>query len=442
METFSVFRMFAICWFIFSILGLREADAEVLRLNSAVQEALSNSPKIQKAKSQYSEAEWKKIETYSGFLPNLSANVSYLFDKRYVFFDVNLAGNSMSIPQVVPTTNYYLSAQWSLFDGFTSVNRYRSAEAFKEASKNEYGWARFLLEREVILLFYQALVAKEFKTVAEQNLNALENHLKNVRLFRKAGSSTNYDVLRVEVQLNEAQTELMNASNNLEIALGRLSESMGRELNVDDVDGVLPKLNTNLLAEITEPKTEDRGDLESLRQKVEGFRYQENSSERYWVPRITLSGQYQYYNNRDDRFDDFDKFRDAFQYGLILTWNIFDGMTSISRSKQSIEQKYQAEKSLRQAQLKAKRDFDLWKKKFSYFCKVFDARLDSIIKSEESVRLSLEGQRVGSRTNTDVLDAEAELYRAKAGALTAQIGAIEAILNLEMTMGKKLIDFY
>lgn len=76
METSSVFRMFAIYWFIFSILGLREADAEVLRLNSAVQEALSNSPKIQKAKSQYSEVEWKKIETYSGFLPNLSAIAS------------------------------------------------------------------------------------------------------------------------------------------------------------------------------------------------------------------------------------------------------------------------------------------------------------------------------------------------------------------------------
>lgn len=418
------------------------AGAEVLRLNEAIQEALVNSPKLQKTQSQYYEAKWKTKETYSGFLPSLSANVSYLFDKRYVFFDVNLGATPLSIPQVVPTTNYYLTAQWSLFDGLSSTNRYRSSESFERASKIDYDWMSFQLEREVTLLFYQAIAAKELRIVATQNLNALENHLKNVRLFKKAGASTNYDVLRVEVQQSEAQTDLMNAADNVEITRARLSEALGRDIDVEDVDGVLPKLKANLVADIKEAKIEDRKDLESLQQKVEGLRYQESAAEKYWVPRIAVTGQYQYYNNRDDRFDDFDKFRDAFQYGLVLTWNIFDGMTSIAKSKQSLEQKYQSEKTLRQAQLKAKRDVDLWKRKYVYYCNIYESRLDNIVKSEESVRLAQEGLHAGTRTNTDVLDAEAELYRAKAGALNAQIGAIEAVMNLEMSMGKKIVDLH
>ncbi|MNL23369.1 Outer membrane efflux protein [compost metagenome] len=127
--------------------------------------------------------------------------------------------------------------------------------------------------------------------------------------------------------------------------------------------------------------------------------------------------------------------------GLSLTWNIFDGMTSISRSKQSVEQRYQVEKNLYQAELKAKRDFDLWKRKFIYFCAVYESRLSDVTKSQESVRLSREGQRLGSRTNTDVLDAEAELYRARAGVVNAQMGAIEALANLELSTGQPMVQY-
>lgn len=418
-----------------------QARADGLRLPEALQEALDNSPKVQRSESQYRETSWKKTESYSGFLPTLTADASYLFDKKYALVDVNLGGNPLSIPQIIPTTNLALTARWSLFDGFSSTNRYRSSSAFEKSAKDDFDWTRFQVEREVTVLFYKALAAKELKAVAEQNVRALEDHLKDVRLFKKVGSSTNYDVLRVEVQMSEAQSELMNATDNVEVARARLSEALGQDADVKEVDGALPRLKAGLVSNVTELKMSERKDLESLREKAEGFRHQEDSAERYWVPRIALVGQYQYYNNRNDRFDDYDNFRDAYNYGIALSWNLFDGMTSIAKSKQSIEQKYQAEKTLRQAELKAKRDFDFWKRKYIYYCSVYEARLNDIVKAEESVRLSREGQKVGARTNTDVLDAEAELYRAKAGAVNAQVGAIEAVVNLELSTGEKLVQF-
>ncbi|ASD63794.1 TolC family protein [Bdellovibrio bacteriovorus] len=418
-----------------------QSQAAGLHLQDAVNEALNNSPKVQKSGSQYRETDWKKTESYSGFLPTLSAQASYLFDKKYALVDVNLNNVPLAIPQVVPTTNAYLTAQWSIFDGFASTNRYLSANAFSESAKNDFDWTRFQVQREVTVLFYKALAAKELKAVAEQNVRALEDHLKDVRLFKKVGSSTNYDVLRVEVQMSEAQSELLNATDNVELSRGRLSEALGMDQDVAEVDGILPRLSPDVVAKLENATLEDRKDLQALRLRAEGFKHQEDSAEKYWVPRISLIGQYQYYNNRNDRFDDFDQFRDAYQFGVMLNWNLFDGMTSISRSKQSIEQKYQAEKTVRQAELKSQRDFDMWKKKFLYYCKVYEARLNDISKSEESVRLAREGQKVGARTNTDVLDAEAELYRARAGAVNAQVGAIEAIVNLELSTGQQLVNF-
>lgn len=417
------------------------AQSESLTVGQAVDEALGHSPKVQKSESVYRETGWKKTESYAGFLPTLTASGSYLFDKKYALTDVNIGNGPLTIPQIVPTTNFLLTAQWSVFDGFRSMNRYWSAESFEESSKDDFDWTRFQVEREVVVLFYKALAAKELKTVAEQNVRALEDHLKDVRLYKKVGSATNLDVLRIEVQMSEAQSELLNATDNVDSTKARLSEALGEDKDVASVGGVLPQLKADLVSKLEKMNHEGRKDLKALQARADGFRHQEDASERFLVPQVSLFGQYQYYNNRDDRFDDYDKFRDAYQYGVMLTWNLFDGMSSISKSKQSIEQKYQAEKTLRQAELKAQRDFDFWKRKFVYFCSVYESRKNDIVKAEESVRLSREGQKVGARTNTDVLDAEAELFRAKAGAVNAQIGAIEAIVNLELSTGEKLVQF-
>ena len=64
--------------------------------------------------------------------------------------------------------------------------------------------------------------------------------------------------------------------------------------------------------------------------------------------------------------------------------------------------------------------------------------MGDITKSKESVRLAKEGRRVGTRSNTDLLDAESDLYKSEAGAISAQIGAMEALINLELSVGHKI----
>lgn len=416
------------------------AFAADLTLKDAVRSAAENSPKVQRARSVAEEASWKRVEAASTYWPTLQGGLTYLTDKKYLLTDINFGGTPMSIPAIVPTTNYSLTAQYALFDGFASTNRYRAASTMEDAASHEYDWTRFQSDRETTLQFYRTLAAKTLKEVAEANIKTLEDHLRDVHLFKKAGVSTNYDVLRVEVQVSEARSELMNATDNIEIAKGRLSELLGGE-EVSGVIGSLPVPELTMIGGLDASAVERRRDLQALKEKTDALSLQESAAGRHWVPRLSAFGTYQSYNNRTDRFNDSDNFRDAYQVGLNLTWNFFEGFSSVAKSREALEQRVQAEKSLQISRLRAKQDFDVWKRKFAYSCTVYKARVGDIEKSKESVRLAREGLRVGVRTNTDLLDAEAELFRAQAGAVNAQIGAIEALVNLELSTGQKLYDF-
>jgi outer membrane protein TolC len=62
-------------------------------------------------------------------------------------------------------------------------------------------------------------------------------------------------------------------------------------------------------------------------------------------------------------------------------------------------------------------------------------------RSSEAVRLAKEGRRAGARTSSELLDAELDLFRARAGVVNAQVGMIESLIQLELATGKELVEW-
>ncbi|MGZ3805810.1 MAG: TolC family protein [Pseudobdellovibrionaceae bacterium] len=426
----------------FSFQCLAEGLEGKLTVEQAIRESTEHSPRLQKAKAVREESSWKKTEALNTYLPTLTAQANYLFEKKYLLTDVKLNPTQpeVSIAQVIPTTLFTLTGTLPIFEGGAGINRYSSASSFSSASEKEYDWTEFQISREVILQFYKTLAAKELLQAAEQNLGILQDHLKDVKLFKKAGVSTNYDVLRVEVQVSEAESEVLNATDNLSVARGKLAETMGLDSDQRILEGTWPSFNAKKTEPLTKAHLTTRSDLKALELRSEGAKSLSQAASSYWIPRLSLFGQYQYYNNRNDQYNDWSKYRDAYQVGLSMTWNLFDGMTSIARNHQVFQESVQSDKSLVQARLKASQDLELWKRKYLYYGTVFRARQNDVTKSEESVRLARQGKKVGTRTDTDILDAEGELFRARAGMVNAQMGALESLVNLELTTGEKLLD--
>lgn len=418
-------------------------NAKALTLDEALNEAITKSPLIEKSKSATEEAKWKKLEGRSGFLPTVSANANYLFSKKYALTNVRLgaATTDTIVPQIIPTGQLTLGISYPLFEGFTSVNKFSAGKESFNAATNEQKWNEFKIEMDVTLAYYKTLASKTLRDVAAQNLKALQDHLKDVKLFKSSGISTNYDVLRVEVQVSNAETDLLNAEDNISITAQKLNELLGKDSLENEVIGNLPVLDERTLNQIDKANIYNRFDLVAMKQRATALSYAEHAQDAYWVPRLSVYSAYQYYNNLNNSFTSSDQYRSAYQVGLQLSWNIFDGAVSFSRAKQMTEQVVQAEKSYRITELKAQADFEIWKRKFNYYASLYKARANDILRSRESVRLAREGVRVGARTNTEMLDAEADLYKAQAGTVNAQLGAIEALINLQTSIGQKIYTF-
>jgi outer membrane protein TolC len=231
----------------------------------------------------------------------------------------------------------------------------------------------------------------------------------------------------------------MNSTDDIDTANGDLAQLLGLE-KVAEPQGTLPELPDTLADKISN-NVNQRPDVSALMSRTEANRLEGVATLSHWVPRVNLFGEYEYYNNRNDQFDDWKNFRNAYEIGVRLNWNLFDGFADHAKNREAVDRSIEAQKTLRMAQLKAAQDVALWKRKFKYFNSVYRARQGDIGKAKEAVRLAREGRRVGSRTNTDLLDAETDLHRSQAGAIHAQLGVIEALINLELATGQKLYEF-
>lgn len=412
--------------------------AAELDLSTALTEVIGDSPKIGAAEATQEEYRWKKNETLgSGFLPRLRMNGTYLTDKKYQFININFAGNPAVIPQIIPNSQFNLLAELPLFDGFASTNRLNAAEKNADAAHERFLWEKFRTEMQVTVTFYQALASKLLRDVAVQNLKALEDHNREVQLFRKSGVSTNYDVLRVEVQASNARTDLADAEDEIIIAREKLAEVLGHDHEDREIVGTMPVPEESLLQTLV--KDGIRSDLKALRLEAQAKRDEESAANRFWVPELSLFSTYTLYNNLSQGLNDYGSYRNARQVGFLMTWNLFDAGVSYSRSQQAIQKKVQSEKLLRAYDIQASKDLNIWTRRYLSQCRIYRARMEDIKRSEESVRLAKEGRKVGARTESEILDAEVDLYRSRAGAVKAQLAAVEAIINLQLAEGRRYL---
>ncbi|MFL5785827.1 MAG: TolC family protein [Bacteriovoracaceae bacterium] len=421
-----------------ALVGVSLSHAEELDLNTALREVNIDSPDIASAKSRAEAARWGKLEAFgAGFLPRLKANANYLTDKKYQFINLNLNGAPVVFPSIFPNSQANIMAELPLFDGFASTNHYQAASSRSDAAQEDLNWDKFRTEMEVTLNYYRALAASQLRIVATQNLKVLQQHEKDAHLFRKSGLSTNFDVLRVQVQVSKANTDLEDAEDAIILTRQRLAQSLGHEKEDREIVGELPVPRPEVLQRARGES--DRSDLRSLQLQSIALENERAAANRYWVPQFSFFANYNFYNNLSQGLNDWSSYRNSRQVGFLMTWNIFDGLVSHSQAKQAIERKLQSESSLRKGRIGAVRDVETWSRRFKTLCHVYQARLQDIKSSEESVRLAREGKRVGARTDNELLDAELDLSRSRADAVRAQLGAIEALIELQLAEGRRYL---
>ena len=416
------------------------AMAETLELPEAIQEAREHSPTLQRFHAAFEETKWRKFETLgSGFLPNLSANASHYFDEKYELLNVPFNGQQILFPSIYPTSNASIDISIPIFDGFANISHLKAANLNVDASENELSHADFQLEQDIRLAFYQALGAQELESVAQQNVKTLEDHLKIAEARKTGGSGTNYDVLRVQVQLTEAKTDELNAVDNVTISRHKLTQLLGLRQDSRELRGDLPVPHVESVQNLVlNDSPEDRTDIKALDLRSEAADQDRSARARWMIPSVSLGADYTFYNPLNNSITQSDPFHSAYNVGIFLQWKLFDGGVSLARSQEAKYQQVQADRASEEAKDQIPYDFELWKRKYLTNAARYDAKQLDVTRSEESLRLARAEESAGTRNSTEVLDAELDLFRSKAGVVDALLSSAEAQVQLEKTLGRKL----
>ncbi|WP_413558660.1 TolC family protein [Bdellovibrio sp. HCB209] len=411
--------------------------AETLSLEDSLNLATGGSPQVKRAEAAKDEASWKKVEAYSQFLPRITLGGTHLLDEKFMIQRVSLGGPPTSIEMIQPYTIWSARAEWLVFDGLANFDRYSSMTYGASAAEKEADWAKFQVTQETKMKFFKALAAIELEKVANQNVKTLEDHLDRAKAFRKSGAGTNFDVLRVEVQLNEAQSEKLNSEDNTILSRQNLLVGLGVDDAGQSLAGVLPVPEAQKVASLQKPSKIERLDYQAIADREISAHKAWLAAYKHWVPKFTVFGQADYYNNISKGLQDQD-FNNAYTVGVNMTWNVFDGFASSAQAAQADARQVQARELTRQAKLKDSYDFDFWKRRYLYSAALYKAKTVDVQKAQESVRLATQSFKAGTRTSSEVLDAELDLFRARAGLVNAQVSAAEAMVNLELSLGKEL----
>jgi outer membrane protein TolC len=422
-------------------MGLKAADAQSgLSLEQAQVEAAQNSPDLLRLKAANDVSAWKKLEMSSGYLPHLSMQASQVLDEKYLYLGVKFGGEAINFPEAFPSSTIGLNLTETIFDGLGTWHAAKAASLEHDASELELEDASFRLSAQVRLRYFQALAAAQLANVANQNILTLQEHLDNVQTSENSGSATQFEVLRVQSKLEEAKAEKVLEDDNVVLAKAALFQAMGKsQPDARELEGDLP-VPVAALVTGADLERRSRADLAALALRAKAAREKDSASDAFWFPSVSAFGgdEYYKYDSYDPAIIPSDGYQQNYTVGLNLSWNLFDGGFSVARQKEAEKMAVEAEQALKAQELKTPLELEQWRRRYLYNVMLYQARLRSQEESEESVRLAQLGLKAGTLTHTESLDAETDLFRARAGVVRAQMDAIEAMINLELALGRSL----
>ena len=417
-----------------------------LSLEDAQKEALEHSPLYRKAQDAEKETGWGQMEAISdGLIPHLSVKGDHFFDEKYSDLNVQFGGPSaplLQFPGIYPQTSLTLDASFDLFDGFKNIHKLDAANNSHEAARVQADFSLLQLQETVRLKFYESQASQLLSDMADQNVKTLQDHLRIVQDQLDNGQATKYDVLQVQVELSEAQSDQITAHDNLLLARESLAQAMGLKTDDRSLSGQLPGLDENtLLKVVSDADFKDSPELKTKQLQALAAADQSAASHNFWFPKVSVIGEYQWYNSPDylaTGLSNTTDFRNDYFIGASATWDILDGGLSVAKANAADERAKQAKDDYDEAQLQTPYDFDLWKRRLVSSLALYKAKLTNVDTAKENARLATLGFKAGTRTTNDVLTAEFDEYRASAGLVESQLNALEALINLEFVTGKRL----
>ncbi len=435
---------------IFLSFGIAAAQEPLLTKEEAINKALDGNFGILVARNEVEIADNNQNILNSGFLPILSgtAGANYNRDDSTIEFpgQVDEDGNPRPDVEINQAESQRYNAgvnlDYTLFDGMGRLYNFKILKEQYNLSELQARQTIELTMVELLSIYYEVARLTENKFVQKQALDISKDRITRLEYAFEYGQATKLDILNAEVDLTNDSINLLNTQQLLNNTKRDLNVVLNRDLThtfeVDTTVRFLPELEIDAMLEsasannVTVLQTERNLAINEYDIKV---------SKSGYLPRVGLLGSYGWNLNQTAAsafFPGVNNETFSFGLGASLTWNLFDGGTTITRVKNAKIAYKNQQLIKKQVLLEVDRDILNALETYQNRLEIYEIQEQAVITNQSNFERSREQFQLGRITSIQFRQAQIDLLNAQTVKNLAKYDAKLAEVQLLQLTGQIL----
>jgi outer membrane protein len=399
---------------------LRAQQSIALTVEEAIRLAFDKSKTLHASMMKVQYADAKSSETGTLLLPSLKFGGVYTRLSSVPSFEVSLPlptpTKFVLSPAILDNYNIRVSLQQPIFTGWKVQSAVDMAKYSAQATQKDYDKDKNDLVYYTRVAYWNLSKAIELENVVNETVEQIRTHLKDVQNMQAQGLLTNNDVLKVQVQLSEAQLRQIDARNGVRLARIGLNNTIGIPLDTEvQLKSILTHQSMEFppLPKLVEDAIARRAEIGGMEYRVKAGQAGVTQAQSNWFPQVYVTGNY-YFNRPNQRLQPIqDAFKDTWDVGLGVSFDIWNWGTAVHQTDQAKAQLAQAQDGLGQLRDAITLDVTSNYLNMQRAAERISVAEQGVKQAEENYRVTTGRFKQGLTTNTEVLDAEVALLQAK-----------------------------
>ena len=427
---------FFIAIFYFSGMALAKEPDESFTLTQTIAKAIYANLGLKSYEEETRAAFALKKVRQTQFFPTLSANYEYVRHHE--------ALRTFGIGVTRPEEEYAFSAKLKqpIFSGFSLINQYEIAALGLDAAKLKEKLKRLDIILEAKRNYFTFLKAQKLLKIATEAVKQLKAHKEVARNFYEVGMTPLNDLLQSQVELANANQELIVARNNLENAASNFNQLIRRPINSPvKTKDILEYTSFEKDLEYCMIEAENnRHEIIVAKLLIEQAKKQLELARKDYYPTVALEGTYYRQGTQwDVDGGEGISVPDGWDIAARATWNFWEWGKTSHGIKEKLSRLTQAELQhtdiIENIRLEVKRAYLRTQETERAILTVEKA----IEQAKENFRINEERYKEQVATATNVLDAQTLLSRTMTNYYNALYEFKIARASLDRAMGQEVV---
>lgn len=400
-------------------------DSLIISLDQAIEIALEESNSIKVANLTIEKSGYAKKGSYAALYPNISASGSYQRTIKKQVMAMDFGGQAMEIEVGQwNNVNAGISASMPLINAQLWQSLKLSALDVELAVEQARS-SKISMISQVKQAYYAVLLAQQVNAVYKDVYENAAKNLEHTEHLYNAGKTSEYEYLRAQVNVKNAEPSLYSSTMAIDLAIWQLKAVMGIDLNAKiGVEGNIEQYKNDMMTyQMSDVNLENNTTLAQLNLQNMQLERTIKMTKYQYIPTLAASFSYNYIAMGNDFKFKWNPYSVA---GLSLNIPIFDGF-----SKRNNIRQYKATQDILQLNIEdTERNlriaFKNYENQIATYMKNYAAAESTLTMAQRSYDIAERMYELGKATLLELNDAQLALVQ-------AQLTMSQAVYNFMVT---------